>query len=207
MLEIPDAVFEELLCNALLHRDYLIDAPIRIFLFDDRVEIVSPGVLPGGLTVENVRQGASFIRNPLLTSFATKGLLPYRGIGTGIIRVVHEFPQVELVNDVDALLFRVVVRRPAPVKSNSPKTGAGVVEGVVERVVERVVEEGGVLYKTQQSILKAVAAKPTISAKELSAKIGISSRKVQDHLRLLKERGILVRKGADRGGSWRIVQS
>jgi ATP-dependent DNA helicase RecG len=89
------------------------------------------------------------------------------------------------------------------VKSNSLKTGAG----VVEKVVEKVVEEGGVLSKTQRHILKAIAAKPPISAKELSVKIGISPRKIQDHLRQLRERGILLREGPDRGGSWRIVSS
>lgn len=203
VLEIPETVFEELLCNALLHRDYLIDAPIRLFLFEDRVEIISPGMLPGGLTVENIRQGASFICNPLLTSFATKGLLPYRGIGTGILRVVHEFPSVELVNDGEALLFRAVVRRPAPVRTKSSR----VVAGVVEKVVEKVVEEGGVLSSTHRRILKAIAGNPRISAKDLSVKIGISARKVQDHLRQLRERGILVREGPDRGGRWRIISS
>jgi len=201
LLEIPQAVFEELLCNAFLHRDYLIDAPIRVFLFEDRVEIISPGLLPGGLTVENIRQGASVIRNPLLTSFATKGLLPYRGIGTGIVRVVHESPDVQFVNDTDALLFRAVVRRPIPVRENPP----GVVDRVVEKVVDGVVEKEGVLSKTRRQIIKAIAANPHVSAKDLSSKIGISSRKIQDHLRQLRERGILVREGPDRGGLWKIA--
>ncbi|MDI1251365.1 MAG: ATP-binding protein [Lacunisphaera sp.] len=210
VLEIQETVFEELLCNALLHRDYLIDAPIRLFLFDDRVEIISPGVLPGGLTVENIRQGASFIRNPLLTSFATKGLLPYRGIGTGILRVVHEFPQVELVNDVDALLFRVVVKRPAPVMARPTKIRAGVGERVGEKVGERVGDDSmlfrGDFTKTQLRILRAIAGNPQISAKTLSTKIGISSRKIEDHVRKLREHGVLVREGPDYGGSWKIVR-
>lgn len=41
--EIPEAVFEELLVNALVHRDYLVSAPIRLFIFDNRIEIISPG--------------------------------------------------------------------------------------------------------------------------------------------------------------------
>ncbi len=62
--------------NALVHRDYLIDAPVRIFMFDDRVEIISPGHLPNHLTVAKIRAGNSVIRNPILVSFASKGLLP-----------------------------------------------------------------------------------------------------------------------------------
>ncbi len=47
--EIPEAVFEELLVNALVHRDYLVSAPIRLFIFDNRIEIISPGHLPDNL--------------------------------------------------------------------------------------------------------------------------------------------------------------
>lgn len=110
-LEIPESVIEEILCNALLHRDYLISAPTRLFLFEDRLEIVSPGWLAGGLTVENISSGSTFIRNPLLTSFATRGLLPYRGLGTGIRRVLRHFPATQFINDTDAMLFRVILPR------------------------------------------------------------------------------------------------
>ena len=49
--EIPPLVFEELLVNALVHRDYLVSAPIRLLIFDNRIEIVSSGHLPDNLTV------------------------------------------------------------------------------------------------------------------------------------------------------------
>lgn len=49
--EIPQSVFEELLVNALVHRDYLVSAPVRLFIYN-RIEIISPGHLPNNLTVE-----------------------------------------------------------------------------------------------------------------------------------------------------------
>jgi len=64
-VEIPRIVFEELLANALIHRDYFVYAPIRIFVFDDRIEIISPGYLPNNLTVANIQTGNSNIRNPI----------------------------------------------------------------------------------------------------------------------------------------------
>ena len=67
---VPNAVFEELLVNALLHRNYLLNSPIRLFFFDDRIEILSPGSLPNHLTVEHIRRGNSSIRNSVLVSFA-----------------------------------------------------------------------------------------------------------------------------------------
>lgn len=71
--EIPVAVFEELLVNALVHRDYLVSAPVRLFVFSNRIEIISPGHLPNNLTVEKIRAGNSNIRNPILASYVAKG--------------------------------------------------------------------------------------------------------------------------------------
>ena len=48
--------------NALVHRDYLGSAPVRLFIFDNRIEIVSPGHLPNNLTVEKILAGNSNIR-------------------------------------------------------------------------------------------------------------------------------------------------
>ena len=88
--EIPESVFEELLVNALVHRDYLVNAPIRLFIFDNRIEIISPGHLPDNLTVENILTGNSNIRNPILVSYIAKGLLPYHGLGSGIKRSLEQ---------------------------------------------------------------------------------------------------------------------
>lgn len=109
-VEIPKIVIEELLVNALIHRDYFVSAPIRVFIFDDRVEIISPGSLPNNLTVANIRSGNSNIRNPILTSFATK-VLPYRGLGNGILRALKEYPSIDFMDDRDSNLFRVIIRR------------------------------------------------------------------------------------------------
>jgi ATP-dependent DNA helicase RecG len=115
-IEIPRIVLEELLANALIHRDYFVSAPVRIFIFDDRVEIISPGNLPNNLTVANVRSGNSNMRNPILASFATK-LIPYRGLGTGIPRSLREYPAIDFVDDRDGNLFRAVIRRRPPTTS------------------------------------------------------------------------------------------
>jgi len=93
--EIPSAVFEEIIVNALLHRDYFITAPIRIFMFSDRVEIISPGHLPNDLTVKRIQAGNSVMRNPILASFGSKNLLPYRGLGTGIKRALSLWPHID----------------------------------------------------------------------------------------------------------------
>jgi len=109
--EVPVPAIEELLVNAFIHRDYLINAPIRIFIFDDRIEIISPGTLPNNLTIENTQAGISNVRNPTLASLASKGLLPHRGIGTGIPRALHRWPFIDLINDQDQNQFKAIIHR------------------------------------------------------------------------------------------------
>ena len=109
--EIPPSVFEELLVNALAHRDYLVSAPIRLFIFDNRIEIVSPGHLPNNLTVAKIRTGNSNIRNPILVSYIAKGLLPYRGLGSGIKRALEDWPEIDFADDRDGCLFTATVHR------------------------------------------------------------------------------------------------
>ncbi len=108
--EIPRIALEELIANALIHRDYFVSAPVRILVFSDRVEIISPGHLPNNLTIENIKMGNSNIRNPILASYATK-ILPYRGIGSGIIRTLKEYPDIDFEDDHDGNRFIVTVWR------------------------------------------------------------------------------------------------
>jgi ATP-dependent DNA helicase RecG len=115
--EIPHETIEELVANALIHRDYFISAPVRVFVFRDRVEIISPGHLPKNLTVENIKAGNSNTRNPVLASFANH-VLPYRGYGSGIIRALAKYPAIDFCDDRDGNLFKVTLKR-AVLKDNA----------------------------------------------------------------------------------------
>lgn len=106
---IPKIVLEELIVNALIHRDYFIEAPVRLFVYSNRVEIISPGHLPNNLTIENIKSGNSNLRNPVLASFATK-LLPYRGLGSGIRRALKAYPNIEFFDDREGNKFQAVIK-------------------------------------------------------------------------------------------------
>ena len=110
MPEIPRIALEEIIVNALVHRDYFISAPIRVFILDDRVEVISPGHLPNNLTIENIKAGNSNARNPILASFANQ-ILPYRGYGSGVIRALEAYPSIELIDDKDGNLFKAIFWR------------------------------------------------------------------------------------------------
>jgi predicted HTH transcriptional regulator len=109
--EIPHEVFEELLVNALVHRDYLISSTVKVFIFSDRVEIVSPGKLPNSLTVESIKNGISILRNPILLS-SVQYILPYKGLGTGVRRSYSLYPDIIMENNIDENQFKVIIQRP-----------------------------------------------------------------------------------------------
>lgn len=87
--EIPEPAVREVVVNALVHRDYTIAAPVRIFVFDDRVDVRTPGGLPNTVTVESMKLGAAHVlRNPTIyTLFTRLGLVT--GAGSGVYRAIR----------------------------------------------------------------------------------------------------------------------
>lgn len=117
-LEVSRIALEELLQNALVHRDYFKNSPIRLLVFDNRIEIISPGKLPNSLTVEDIKYGNPVIRNNQLVSFSIH-TLPFSGLGSGVRRALEEEPNIELINDIGGEQF--IVRIPRPARGNKPK--------------------------------------------------------------------------------------
>ncbi|MBN1322760.1 MAG: putative DNA binding domain-containing protein [Methanotrichaceae archaeon] len=191
--EIPAVVFEEMLVNALVHRDYLISAPVRLFIFDDRIEIISPGHLPDNLTVAKIRAGNSNIRNPILASFIAKGLLPYRGLGSGIKRALESWPDIELIDDREGIQFKAIVYRRA--MDSTVESGYNLDESS---------EKGS--GKSSEKILGLLKANPELAAREIASKIGITQRAVEKQIARLREEGRIRRIGPAKGGRWKVLQ-
>ena len=85
-------------------------ASVRIFIFDNRVEIHSPGALPYGLTIDDIKAGTSMPRNMFLFNNAIY-LLPYTGVGSGITRSLDEDINVTFMNNDKAQEFVITVWR------------------------------------------------------------------------------------------------
>ena len=109
-LEIPYTSLVEFTVNSLVHRSLNMKAPVRIFIFDNRVEIHSPGALPNGLTIEDIKAGTSMPRNMFLFNNAIY-LLPYTGVGSGITRALDEDINVTFTNNAKAQEFVITVWR------------------------------------------------------------------------------------------------
>ena len=109
-LEIPYSSLVEFTVNALVHRSLNLKAPVRIFIFDNRIEIHSPGDLPNGLTIDDIKLGTSMPRNMFLFSNAIY-LLPYTGVGSGITRALDENINVTFTNNTSAQEFVITIWR------------------------------------------------------------------------------------------------
>lgn len=109
-LEIPYTSLVEFTVNSLVHRSLNMKAPVRIFIFDNRIEIHSPGALPNGLTIDDIKAGTSMPRNMFLFNNAIY-LLPYTGVGSGITRALDEDINVTFMNNDKAQEFVITVWR------------------------------------------------------------------------------------------------
>jgi ATP-dependent DNA helicase RecG len=203
--EIPESVFEELLVNALVHRDYLVSAPIRLFIFDNRIEIISPGHLPNNLTVEKIRTGNSNIRNPIIVSYVAKGLLPYHGLGSGIKRALTGWPEIDFTDDRDGCLFTAIIHR----KSIEPlgqtdKSTLKVQKNVGDAPINAPINAP--LTDLQMQLLSFIRSNPAISYNELTKLIQKDRTTTMRNLRKLKEAGILKRVGSRKMGHWEISE-
>ena len=188
---IPRVVFEELVANALIHRDYLISSTIRIFVFADRIEIISPGHLPNHLTVAKIRSGTSITRNPILVSLAAQGLLPYRGLGTGIRRALDDWPAIEFNDDRELNQFTVTVNRQTTQQETTQET-------TQERAAPQ--------ENARDRILAHLRARPQTTRAELAQVVGLSDDGVKYHLKKLRDDGVIRHVGPTKAGRWEILK-
>ena len=192
----PDAAIRETILNALGHKDYSSGAPIQISVYDDKIIIWNSGQLPEGWTIEKLKQKHSSVPyNPdIATSFFRSGYI--ESWGRGIEKINHEcitsgVPMPEFNTDFSGLM----------VTFNSdmkPKVG--------EKVGDRVGEKPDIyLTKNQEEILLQINSNPRISARQLSAIIGMSSRKIEENIAKLKKISLLKRVGGAKGGYWELL--
>ena len=191
-LEVSTTTLSEVVVNCILHRSYAADSPLRIFIFDNRIEIHSPGLLPQGITVEDATHGVSVPRNKLLFSNGIH-LLPYTGAGSGLTRAQLYTPNIKFENDERLKEFVVTIWREsdevgveASVEGVEDKglnvrdidEGSGVRDkGGVEAGVEGEKHSERIPYAKLPGVLKNIIQYCSIprSAREILAYIGYSN--------------------------------
>lgn len=101
MLSYPEEAIREAVVNAFVHRDYTLSSDVKIELYDDRLTITSPGSLPDGLTIEDIRKGANAKRNPILIKSLDK-MNYIENYGTGIRRILRKYKDFSMQPEFEA---------------------------------------------------------------------------------------------------------
>jgi ATP-dependent DNA helicase RecG len=177
---LPMEAVREALANAFAHRDYSSPSgAVSVALYDDRLEIISPGELHFGLTPEKLYQPhESKPWNPWIAKvFYRRGLIETWGRGTlQIVKLMQEAgltaPQLQAGTDTVSITFAL--------------PGVPMQE------------------KSSEKILEFLQREPSLSAKALAEKMNMSSRAVEKQIGLLKKTGKLRRIGPAKGGTWRV---
>ena len=201
-LEIPENAIREALVNAYVHRDYSnFGRNIKVAVYDDLVNIVSPGGLPNGLTEADLLQGRSEIRNRVLARvFRELGYIEHWGSGLQRIKQMCEAenlptPEFLETNDFfDVKLYRPVIEL---VSDTVGGTVSGTIEGLGSIVSGTI--ESHTLTKRQIQILALIQQQPKISYRQMTEQLGIHKSAIQKHLESLKDAGWLERVGGTRG--------
>ena len=210
--ELPAEAIREMIINAHCHRNLLDESCIQVAIYDDRLEVTSPGGLYNGLTYEEVMSGHSKIRNKLIANiFSQMGLVEAWGSGIGrILSAAREYglptPSVEVFDN----MFRVNLFRKVQENGNKDDFGEDFGESFGVNGGEDFGDKSGMrrdghkLTDTQRKVLDYIAEDKYISAREMADKIGVSGRTIENNLKKLKELEILTRHGSPKNGYWEI---
>lgn len=217
--ELPPESIREAIINSVCHRCYLDHSCIQIAVYDNRVEITSPGMLYGGLTVEQAISGRSKIRNVCIAEmFSRMGIIEQWGTGLQrMIRGCREYGvrEPEFIDMGDA--FRVIFYR-SKIETDIENTKRFVETGTkmentsiesritgTETGTEMMEDElFFTLSDTEKKVVKLILKNPEITQDKIAEIMGMSKSGIRYVMNKLKNRGILVRMGATKKGKWSI---
>ena len=222
-LKIPLEVFVETLTNAFIHRDYYINSPIRLFIFDNRIEIHSPGILPDSVTEETIKQGISVPRNQLLFDNA-KHLLPYTGIGSGIMRAMKSYDKVIFQNNIATEEFVITILRdetiegvigggnlendPVNLKNdpvNVENDPVNLENDTVNKIFEGVNKKNEGVKNELMQIYFFIEQNPLVKIDTIEKINSKSNKTNKRYLKILKDNGLIEYVGSDKTGGYKIV--
>ena len=206
--ELPLEAIREMIINAHCHRNLLDESCIQVAVYDDRLEVTSPGGLYNGLTYEEVMNGHSKIRNKAIANiFSQMGLV--EAWGSGIKRILNAAKEYGLLEpkfqEFDNM-FRVELFRDSLPMTLENKNIGETSEKHRRNIGEASEKQETVDFNsTQLEILKLLMENNRLSAVKLAEKIGVASRNIENNIKKLKELDILVRHGSPKNGYWEVI--
>ena len=208
--ELPIDVVRELVCNAICHRSYLEPANVQVILFDDRLEVTSPGMLMNELSIERMKQGYSQIRNRGIAN-----VLAYmkiiEGWGTGIPRMFKRCKEYGLpeprIQDLSGAvridLFRDgYLGTPQSLPNRSPIAPQLLPNEEVEVPKKFYFANDIVLSEQEVAVLEVIRENLVITQQEIATKLNVDRELIKYYVKRLRKNKVLDRQGNTRSGKW-----
>jgi len=146
--------------------------------------------------VEKILAGNSNIRNPILVSYAAKGLLPYHGLGSGIKRALEKWPAIDFTDDHEGCLFTATVHR-------TPVGELDLADKDAIKVHDAPIKAS--LSDLQVQLLGFIRSNRKVSYDELARMTNKDRSTVMRNIGKLKDAGILRRMGSKKTGYWEVL--
>lgn len=222
----PERAVTEVICNAIIHRDYLeLGSEIHIDMYDDRMEVYSPGGMFSGKLIQQMNPLAvpSKRRNPLLADFFNRLKLMERR-GSGMKKIIGAYKRFEGIKGYrapefrsDATEFHVTLWNlnydESVIEEISPTETPLIIQEFdgedkalfVKEFVKDPPQFAKEFVKASRKIYKLISQNPHISAAQIAESIGLSPRQVQKYMKRLQDLDKIVRVGGRKTGEWKII--
>ena len=206
--EIPPKSIREVIANAVIHRSYLEPNDIQVALYDNRLEITSPGMLLSGVNVKRMKEGYSKLRNRAIASvFAYVNII--EKWGSGIPRIIHEIREyglqepefIPFEND-----FRVNIYRKSYNTTQSTQGSTQNRINTTQDISEKEKLDIKNLTETDKTIINTIINNPEMSQKQIADNLNWTINKVKYYMKKFKQKNILRYEGTSQNGKWEIQE-
>ena len=206
--EIPPKSIRELIANAVIHRSYLEPNDIQVALYDNRLEITSPGMLLSGVNVKRMKEGFSKLRNRAIASvFAYVNII--EKWGSGIPRIMSELAEYGL-EEPEFITFENDFRINIYRKSyNTAQSTQGSTQGktnTTQAVSEKEKLDIKNLTETDKTIINTIINNPEMSQKQIADNLNWTVNKVKYYMKKFKQKNILKYEGTSQNGKWEVQE-
>ena len=189
----------EAMVNHFIHRDYTVmGGEVHLDIYEDRLTITSPGGMYNGMLIQDldIADVSSERRNPILANVMAQ--LDYmEKRGSGLTRICNETQALDGYKDELKPVFKSTPTQfQTIIFASSDKQNVGDFVGDMSETK---------LTERQQKILNLIKESPTISAKQMSETLSVTTRTIERDLSMMKKAGVLKREGKDNDGVW-IIQ-
>ena len=201
--ELPVDSVREIIANSVAHRSYLEPGNIQVALFDDRLEVTSPGMLLNGVSIKKMKEGYSKPRNRAI-AYAFADMKIIEKWGSGIPRILREcgeygLPEPEFIDfDGD---FRVNMYR----QIKDDFGGNGVTTQTTQTTQSPPQTKGVHFSNEDRAVLALVYKQPEMTQKELALELGWTIDRVKYYLNKMKKQQIIKRVGSSHNGHWEFL--